>query len=447
MNVALVVLDTLRLDAFREEFDWLPGHRFEQAWSPANWTVPVHGSLFTGRSPGEIGIHAKNQSLDCSELTLAELLSEEGYRTRAFSANPNVSPIFDFDRGFEEFHGSYRLRGMEQGVYDWESFIAEHRGSARYLTALREVLSSNVSTIPSLRRGLDIKLRDLGVRSEPDDDGAKRALSLVRSTNFGDDEFFFCNLMEAHGPYDPPREYWTTDWDDDRNWTTFSGLLATITGDLPEGATSERLEQAYGDSVRYLSSVYREIFKELRDLFEVVITLSDHGELFGRHGVYQHTYGVYPELTHVPLVISGDGIPDGESSTPVSLIDVFHTITELTGIQVGNSDRALMTEKGVFVPEDRSIYTEYHGVDNRNRKRVIDAGHDPNSYDEKLFGVVDAGDYGYQAMEGITAPDVRREEFHSLLKEYAESLDNREHESNYELPASMKRQLEDLGYA
>ena len=449
MNVALVVLDTLRLDAFREEFDWLPGHRFEQAWSPANWTVPVHGSLFTGRSPAEIGVHAKHQSLDCPEPTLAELLSEEGYRTRAFSANPNVSPIFGFDRGFEDFYGSYRLRGMERNVYDWESFIAEHqsRGPVRYLTAFREVLSSNVATVPSLRRGLDIKLRDLGVRSEPDDDGAKRALSLIRSTNFSDDEFFFCNLMEAHGPYDPPRDYWTTEWDDDRDWTTFPALLATITGDLPGDATPERLEQAYSDSVRYLSDIYREIFEELRKSFDVVITLGDHGELFGRHGVYQHAYGLSPELTNVPLAVSGDGITDGESLTPVSLTDVFHTITEITDIHAGDSDRTLVTEDGVSASEGRSVYTEYHGVDNRNRQRVTNAGHDPDPYDEELFGAVDAGDYGYQTMREFIAPNGRKEELRGLVVEYAESLDRREYESNHELPTSVKRQLEDLGYA
>lgn len=449
MNVALVVLDTLRVDAFREEFDWLPGHRFEQAWSPANWTVPVHGSLFTGHSPGEIGVHAKHQSLDCPEPTLAELLSKEGYRTRAFSANPNVSPIFEFDRGFEEFYGSYRLRGMERDVYDWESFISEHqsRGPVRYVTALREILSSNVATVPSLRRGLDIKLRDLGVRSEPDDDGAKRALSLVRSTNFSDGEFFFCNLMEAHGPYDPPREYWTTEWDDNRDWTTFPALLATITGNLPESATPERLEQAYHDSVRYLSDIYREMFEELRNSFDVVITLGDHGELFGRHGVYQHTYGVYPELTNVPLAISGNGIPDGESSTPVSLTDVFHTITELTDVQAGDSDRALLTRDGVSVPEERSVYTEYHGVDNRNRERVIEAGYDPDPYDEKLFGVFNIGDYGYQTTRGFVSPNGRQEKLRNLVGEYAESLGRREYESDHDLPESVKRQLEGLGYA
>lgn len=442
-----MVLDTLRLDVFREEFEWLPGYRFEQAWSPSNWTVPVHGSLFTGRSPGRIGVHAKDQTLDCAESTLAEILRDAGYRTRAFSANPNVSPVFDFDRGFEEFHGSYRLRGMEPGVFDWESFIAENRsrGPTRYVTALQEVLFGDVATIPSLWRGLDIKLRDIGVRSEPDDDGAEEALSLIDSIGFEDDEFLFINLMEAHAPYDPPKEYWTVNVDSDsRDWTSYSALLATITGDLPQMVTAERLERAYRDSVRYLSDIYQDIFDSLTNSFDIVITLGDHGELFGEYGTWQHAYGVYPELTHVPLVISGDAVPNKSTDTCISLVDVFHTITELADVDEGDDERSLLTSDDV--PGDRSIYTEYHGVNNRNRDRIIQEGYDPEPYDSPLFGVIDETDYGYQTMDGFSAPDDRRDELEALVEAYGSSIETREHNEQNELPTSVQRQLDDLGY-
>lgn len=55
-NIALIVLDTLRKDSFDEHFDWLPGRRFENAWAPSHWTVPVHASLFTGHYPSEVGV-------------------------------------------------------------------------------------------------------------------------------------------------------------------------------------------------------------------------------------------------------------------------------------------------------------------------------------------------------------------------------------------------------
>jgi arylsulfatase A-like enzyme len=90
-RVALIVLDTLRKDAFDQYLSWLPGRRFEQAWSTAKWTMPAHASLFTGKYPSEVGVNAKSEGLDCSEPVLAEVLSDVGYTTHAFSANLMVS--------------------------------------------------------------------------------------------------------------------------------------------------------------------------------------------------------------------------------------------------------------------------------------------------------------------------------------------------------------------
>ncbi len=450
MNVALVVLDTLRLDAFREQFEWLPGHRFTQAWAPGNWTVPVHAAMFTGRSPAELGVHDKHQTLDCPDPTLAEMLGEIGYQTRAFSSNPNVSPVFQFDRGFDEFRGSWRLQGMKPGVFDWEGFIAANRlrGPFRYLSALSEVLFGDVETVPSLRRGLDIKLRDLGVRSTPSDDGAQEALSFVESTDFGDKEFLFMNLMEAHAPYDPPREYWTVDvGTDDRSWTTYPALLATITGGPPDPATGEHLRQAYWDSVRYLSDIYEDIFTSLYESFDVVITLGDHGELFGEYDTWQHAYGIYPELTHVPLVISGDEIDNGMTDTPVSLTDVFHTITKFAGVENEDTDRSLMATDGSPCVQERLVYTEYHGVDDRNWQQVEGKGYDPSPYDERLFGVADEnGQYGYQAMNEFIAPAECRDTLETYVEEYISSLDVQSLGVEDDVPESVQRQLEDLGY-
>jgi arylsulfatase A-like enzyme len=70
MNVVLVVSDPLRYDAFETHFDWLPGLRFENAWASGNRTVPVYASLFTGRYPSEIDVHAGHTMLDRPDPTL-----------------------------------------------------------------------------------------------------------------------------------------------------------------------------------------------------------------------------------------------------------------------------------------------------------------------------------------------------------------------------------------
>lgn len=63
-NVAIVLLDTLRRDSSDEHFDWLPGGRYKSTWSTSHWTVPAHGTLFTGKYPTETGVRIKSPALD-----------------------------------------------------------------------------------------------------------------------------------------------------------------------------------------------------------------------------------------------------------------------------------------------------------------------------------------------------------------------------------------------
>lgn len=124
-SVALSVLETLRKDSFDEQFDWLPGTRFERAYPTSGGTVPAHGSLFTGKFLSETGVYAKSESLTPEEPVLAEALAEAGYMTRGSSANANVSDAFAFTRSFQEFHHSWRGAPQKERVVDWGEFISD----------------------------------------------------------------------------------------------------------------------------------------------------------------------------------------------------------------------------------------------------------------------------------------------------------------------------------
>src|SRR5262245_50643213 len=83
---------------------------FEDAVSPGCWTVPVHASIFSGRSVCELGIDYYNPgyaSFDDSFLSLAEILSWAGYRTVAYADHPyfyNRNTRVSLVRGFELFN-------------------------------------------------------------------------------------------------------------------------------------------------------------------------------------------------------------------------------------------------------------------------------------------------------------------------------------------------------
>lgn len=443
-NVALVVLDTLRKDAFDDHFGWLPGIRYENAWSPSGWTVPVHGTLFAGHYPSEVGVYAKSTTLDYEGPVLAELLSEAGYTTRGFSANANIADVFQFTRGFDEFTHSWRGRRRDPDIVDWAEFISETRdeGPTRYLRALKRCFEPDVDTVRSLRFGLRMKARDLGIESIAGaDDGARKALELVRETRFGSDEFLFLNLMEAHGPYNPPKEYRTVD-------VSTNPSFGHTVGDGPDEDTDD-IRQAYDDAVRYLSDVYAEIFAELASEFDYVVTLSDHGEMFGEHGVWGHSHGLYPELTHVPLSIyRGERTTERREET-VGLLDVYRTVLTAVGLEgAASRGRDLLSDRG-----SRRYLAERHGLRTERLTHLENEGYDDEvvrRYDRRLHGaVLEAGSYGCETRDGFSvwgATDERSvrtaiEELRSTLDVADVRLDGER-----DLPSDVEDRLSELGY-
>lgn len=436
-NIALVVLDTLRKDSFDEHFEWLPGTRFENAWSTSHWTVPAHASLFTGKYASEAGVYSGAESLDYPGTVLPESFSDAGFGTRAFSANVNISKKFDWHRGFDRFEGSWRLRALDENVFDWDEFITNNRGRGpeRYFSALRQCVLGDCDTIPSLKRGALMKMRDLGIGDETRDDGATRALELVREWEFGDEEFLFVNLMEAHSPYAPPEEY------RDVEPPEVDSLEATYRS---EDVDFEHIRRAYDGSVRYLSDMYRRIFDELRADFDVVITLGDHGELLGEHDACGHLYGIYPELTHVPL-----SVWTGEDETTVradgvSLLDVHATVLEAGGLDSKASRGRDLREELA----DTDWLTEYHGISDRHFQSLINKGiTDIDELKRELSGFARGKHYFYETFDGYDGAMPPYDDPTDRLATLLTDRRRRDVEEDGEIDDAVLAQLEDLGYA
>ena len=438
MNIALVVLDTLRKDAFDNHFDWLPGTSFENSWSVANYTVPVHGSLFAGKYPSELGVHAKSEEFDCPEPSLAEELSAAGYKTRAYSANPLVTHMQSFDRGFTDFRSGWHVKSADPDLFDWSAAIGNAPVSeplTRPYAVFKCLLDGDTPTVESLRAGWEM--------FRAPDDGAKEALSMLQETTFADQEFLFMNLMEAHGPYWPPDDYDTTDLPDLSIDEASDTVLA--------GDADHRLyREAYDDCVRYLSDMYRQMFAELRESFDIVITLADHGEMFGEYGASRHYHGVYEELTHVPLVVwSGEEERQCRDDV-VSVLDVHATVLERAGVNGESRGKSLFD---LDERKSRARLTEYLGFRPHRLEILQDRGFSDDeiaTYDVELLGVAMTKNYyGFQTVdEGYqergTATDNPAETLNRLESE--REVRTVETDST-EIDEKTRRHLEDLGYA
>jgi len=437
-NIAIVVLDTLRKDTFDEHFDWLPGRRYEQAYSTSNWTVPAHASLFTGRYASEVAVHAKDTYLDCERPSLAEQLSTAGYTTRAFSANTNISGHFGFDRGFDQFFSPAAQRHLnDDNLFDWRAFNREssRTGVSRYLDAVRQCVADDCRTLPSLLAGLRMTLRD----EENAYRGTAEATERFGEVSFGADEFLFANVMEVHEPYRAPKSYRTVE----------EPALTNSVGDLSFGTVDgAQTRTAYEDCARYLSDAYRDFFDLLTDDFDYVVTLSDHGELLGEHDGWGHEHGLYPELTRIPLVVSGDGL-DGTCTAPVSLLDVHRTILELAGVDGGDSHgQSLLGDV-----DDREYLTEYHGLTPWSERKLKENGYEDElaTYDANRRGCLTAAGYGYETPdEVVTIGDLSADDARELIRTLADGLVVEEtvgDGDDNDVPEEVQSRLEDLGYA
>lgn len=431
-SVAVVVLDTLRYDAFERAFEWLEGERFSQAYSTSHWTIPAHASLLTGRYASEVGVHGRSPTLDCPNRTLPEAFQEAGFHTVCLTANTQLSQYEGWDRGFDIFDGPANLGRTDDQIFDWGRHVEETEpGIGRYLAGAQRCLAGGWDTLDSLRYGYNLH------RTPTWDGGAQAVRRRLRSHEVVDEEFLFVNLMEAHTPYHPPPD------SDDPVTVVIADALAGAVED------SETVRMAYQASVEYLADIYRDIIAELEASYDYVVTLADHGEHLGEHGLWNHSIGLHPELTHVPLVVNGPDVESGTRDGPVNLLDVHRTVAGLAGIEVKSGGRDLF---GTLGP--KPLLFESHGLLPFHRSQFERTGAPISEFDRwqtPLSGFVTKdGAYCYEAEPGrfrtlgeTTVTDPRRR-----LETLRGRLDTREvGDEEMSVSAEVRDRLEELGYA
>ena len=118
-DVVLITIDTLRADrlgAYGDDraqtpvLDELAAHGalFREAISTTPLTLPSHASLLTGLYPARHGLRDNGGfRLDSAIETLAERMSESGYRTGAFVSAYVLDTAWGLDQGFDEYRAPF----------------------------------------------------------------------------------------------------------------------------------------------------------------------------------------------------------------------------------------------------------------------------------------------------------------------------------------------------
>jgi len=337
-NVILIIVDTMRADhlgcygydrACTPTIDSLAaeGTLFASCQANAPWTLPSHASIWTGLTPLQHRTGSFNGNLyglDVSLPTFATVLNENGYVTVGFVNVSFLAHGFGFGTGFDHY-----------------SVYADGHGRAG--ETVDEVLAWFAENI-----------------------GNQAPKLLV------------VHLFDVHAPYDPPAPFDTlfspVGVEGGTNWSSDSFRVLQINLSLDEWSRlvsdemlaasimreREQMLDMYDGEIAWVDSQLGRLLAGLREMGvtegALVMITADHGEEFVEHGFYGHGHSLYQELLHVPLIVSGPGIPRGAVETAtVSLIDIMPTILLFAGLEPPQEVEGLNLLGSL--PDDRRVFS------------------------------------------------------------------------------------------
>ncbi|MDX2122054.1 MAG: sulfatase-like hydrolase/transferase [Gemmatimonadota bacterium] len=320
-NVLLIILDTVRgfnlsLHGYhrattpRLDRRAAEGATFDRAMTPSPWTLPSHGSVFTGQYPYALSTDFKTP-LDGTHRTLAEEFTAQGYRTAGFVGNLP--------------YGS-RALGLGRGFLHYEDIPVTLPQMMLHSTLGRWLKANLLSPIRKRMGRHDLFDRRQGTAI------TDRFLAWSGATA-GRPFFVFLNYYDAHHPYLPPAPFdrrFTPDsqppyipWDVESRREPFTPAMVSAA------------RNAYDGAISFLDHELGRMFDTLaaRGVLDhtIVIVTSDHGEHFGEHGLMAHGNSVYRPLLQVPLFIRfPERVPGGTRiAEPVTLRDLGATVFDL----------------------------------------------------------------------------------------------------------------------
>lgn len=364
-NILFIVLDTQRRDRLsvygnpRETSPELDAFStgatlFERAISPAQWTIPAHASMFTGLYPSTHELVEANRVLSGSYPTLPEILQASDYHTVGFCNNPLVGVLnTGLQRGFDNFYNyagaapnrplQSRRFGLPQPLsIQWQRFARMVSNQFAHNDWLFR-LSLNPLLTPIWTRYVNYKGDTETSISDVID-----YLEYHRGQQSNQPLFTFLNLMGTHLPYRPPQDALdqvAPHLRHDRQAYKFMGRFNADAARWASPAVPPLqdwehrvIEDFYDAEIahqdRHLGRLLRSLKQSGALDDTLVIIAADHGEGHGDHDFFGHSFVVYQELVHVPLMIRyPERFPAGKRvTTNISTRRLFHTVLDIAGI-------------------------------------------------------------------------------------------------------------------
>jgi arylsulfatase A-like enzyme len=341
-NVILIVVDALRADrlnCYGYEIKTSPhidalaadGILFDTCILQSSWTRPSFATFFTSLYPSSHQAIDRPDMLPDAVVTMAELISSEGYFALGLANNPHISSFFNFNQGFDEYiYLKPRL-----------FFLSPVSGSVltiyRRLRIIRERQIFKAKHVYNYYQ--DAQVVNTRVFSW---------LEKLKASRF----FLFIHYMETHDPYFVH---------------PYNGVgYAQVSNPEPDPSVAGLYSETYNGELRYVDQAVGELRRWLQDnnLYDdaLIIFTSDHGEEFCDHGGWWHATSLYEELIHVPLIVKLPGQEDAgtKDHRMVRGLDIAPSIMAIIDIPPHPSmqGHSFMGETGRSWPGVDEVFSE-----------------------------------------------------------------------------------------
>lgn len=446
--VVVFLADTLRkdhLDAWGHDRPTAPtlarlaaeGVRFDDTLAQATWTKVSVSSILTSLYPSTTGVANLNDRVAAAETTLAEAFRGAGYATFATSSVPFSGQLTNLHQGVEVLYefgaskqppGEYQSKTAEAWVDEYLSWLEVHRD------------------VPT---------------------------------------FALIHAMDPHSPFKPQAPY-DTMWAEEEDAQRFadqskrlephieSPLMRRFMAPSREEIVAAGVDEEsfvrhqknwYDGSIRGMDAQLERVLNRLTELDlgdrTLLAFISDHGEAFLEHGVHWHGTSVYGELTNVPLVFWGQGVPSGRVvEETVQNLDIMPTLLDLAKIPVperaqGRSLTTLMNgEEKRALPAFSEHHAEPRDPNEFTRFAMVDGGYKLIWNLEPPAGVADYELYDHEAdplnLEDLAAdhPEVVQSMATELerWRSWAEEMKLDQAAAEAEMSAEELERLRSLGY-
>ena len=337
------------------------GVRLRNFYAASSFTLPSHMSIFTGLDPAEHGMMREEAELSPRVTTLAQVLSDAGYRAAALHEGGYVASRFGFARGFEDYREFGRLDVVGPALPSLLDFLSEARDERYFLFIHTYAAHFPYGGFERYR----VEHPERGLPTDPE-------LALLRKRY----QQAHVERKEGRVPAEIPAETRALCTFYNQLSESHSQLLGCgdyfVAAEFAQSAHAatdlSALLKSYDERLRAIDRALAAIRDRLIELGQwddtLLVVTADHGEAFLEHGSSQHDYIAFNEVMKVPAVISYPALlrdaPAHEVSGLTWQLDLMPTILALAGAPipagVGGTDLTAVLEGREALPEDRAIF-------------------------------------------------------------------------------------------